>query len=59
MNVLRRIKGVSRLEWKIRMEEMRMERTTIKIFKGEMEGNSKDLEELRPIYRLRWIDNFK
>ena len=45
MNVLRRIKGVSRLEWKIRMEEMHMERTTKKILKdngGEFERGIMD-----------------
>ena len=45
MNVLRRIKGVSKLEWKIRMEEMRMERTTKKILKengGEFERGIMD-----------------
>ena len=78
MNVLRRIKGVSRLDrirnvdireklrqvsvldmvktrqekWKARMEDMSRERTTRKIFEGEMEG-----KRLRGIPRMRWTDN--
>ena len=41
-------------KWKIRMEEMSLERTNKKIFVGEMKGN-------RPIGRprLKWTDNFK
>ena len=41
-------------KWKIRMEEMSLERTTKKIFIGEMEG-----KRLRGRPRLRWTDNFK
>ena len=40
--------------WKVRMEEMSMERTTKKIFEGVMEGKR---PRGRP--RLRWTDNFK
>ena len=40
--------------WKGRLEEMTIEKTTKKVFAGEMEGK-------RPRGRphLRWIDNFK
>ena len=38
--------------WKIRMEEMSLERTTKKIFVGEMEGKRR---RGRP--RLKWTDN--
>ena len=41
-------------KWKIRMEEMSLERTTKKIFVGEMEGKR---PRGRP--RLKWTDNFK
>ena len=41
-------------KWKIRMEEMSLERTTKKIFVGEMEG-----KRLRGRPRLKWTDNFK
>ena len=41
-------------KWKIRMEEMSLERTTKKIFVGEMEG-----EGPRGRPRLKWTDNFK
>ena len=40
--------------WKGRLEEMSYEKTTKKVFVGEMEGNR---PRGRP--RLRWIDNFK
>ena len=41
-------------KWKIRVEEMSLERTTKKIFVGEMERKR---PRGRP--RLKWIDNFK
>ena len=41
-------------KWKIRTEEMRLERITKKIFGGEMEGKR---PRERP--RLKWTDNFK
>ena len=41
-------------KWKIRMEEMSLERTTKKIFVGEIEGKR---PRGRP--RLKWTDNFK
>ena len=41
-------------KWKIRVEEMSLERTTKKIFVGEMEGKR---PRGRP--RLKWTDNFK
>ena len=41
-------------KWKARMEETSRERTTRKIFEGEMEGKR---HRGRP--RMRWTDNFK
>ena len=41
-------------KWKARLENMSMERTTKKIFDGEMQGKR---PRGRP--RLRWTDNFK
>ena len=41
-------------KWKIRMEEMSLERATMKIFVGEMEGKR---PRGRP--RLKWTENFK
>ena len=41
-------------KWKIRMEEMSLERTTKKIVVGEMEEKR---SRGRP--RLKWTDNFK
>ena len=40
--------------WKSKLEEMSFEKTTKKVFVGEMEG-----KRPRGIPRLRWIDNFK
>ena len=42
------------VSWKSRLEEMSFEKTTKKVFVGEMEGKR---PRGRP--RLRWIDNFK
>ena len=42
------------VKWKARLENMSMERTTKKIFDGEMQGKR---PRGRP--RLRWTDNFK
>ena len=41
-------------KWKARMEGMSRERSTRKIFEGEMEGK---IPRGRP--RMRWTDNFK
>ena len=41
-------------KWKARMEEMNRERTTRKIYEGEMGGKR---PRGRP--RMRWTDNFK
>ena len=40
-------------KWKIRMEEMSLERTSKKIFVGEMEA-----KRLKGGPRLKWTDNF-
>ena len=40
--------------WKARMEEMSRERTTRKIFEGEMTK-----KKPRGRLRMRWTDNFK
>ena len=50
-----RVARKSRQErWRVRMEEMSGERTTRKIFEGEIGGKR---PRGRP--RLRWTDNFK
>ena len=50
LNVVKR----SQEKWKKRLEEMNDDRTTNKVFKGELEG-----KRPRGRRRKRWIDNFK
>ena len=52
-SVLNMVKSTKE-KWKSRMDEMSIERTTRKIFEGEIAGKR---PRGRP--RLRWTDNFK